>query len=64
MIAQWAAVLTRWSQRYLPDPFIFVILLSLVVFVMGLLIAGQTPFQMILHWQNGFWNLLTFSMQM
>lgn len=64
MIARWAAVLTRLSQRYLPDPFIFVILLSLVVFVMGLLIAGQTPFQMILHWQNGFWNLLTFAMQM
>ncbi len=64
MIARMASVLTRWSERYLPDPFIFVILLSLVVFVMGMLIAGQTPFQMILHWQNGFWNLLTFSMQM
>jgi short-chain fatty acids transporter len=26
--------------------------------------AHQTPFQMILHWANGFWAFLTFSMQM
>lgn len=64
MIQRLGSVLTRGSHRYLPDPFIFAILLSLVVFVMGIVIAGQTPFQMVLHWQGGFWSLLTFSMQM
>ncbi|MEB3100095.1 short-chain fatty acid transporter [Ferviditalea candida] len=64
MIQRLGNVLTRVSYKYLPDPFIFAILLSLVVFIMGIVIAGQTPFQMVLHWQNGFWQLLTFSMQM
>jgi short-chain fatty acids transporter len=31
---------------------------------MGILIAHNGPFQMIQHWYNGFWELLTFGMQM
>lgn len=51
-------------QRYLPDPFLFAVVLTLIVFVMGIGIAGNTPLQMVIHWGNGFWNLLAFSMQM
>ena len=51
-------------QRYLPDPFLFCIILTLLVFVGGILMTGQGPMAMIVHWNNGFWNLLTFSMQM
>jgi short-chain fatty acids transporter len=51
-------------HRYLPDPFLFCILLTLIVFVGGISIVGQTPMTMIIHWNNGFWNLLTFAMQM
>lgn len=51
-------------QKYLPDPFLFAILLTFVVFIMGIGIAKNTPLQMIQHWGGGFWNLLAFSMQM
>lgn len=51
-------------QKYLPDPFIFAIILSIVVFVLGIISAGNTPMQMVIHWGKGFWGLLTFSMQM
>lgn len=51
-------------QKYLPDPFLFAVVLTLIVFIMGIVIAGNTPMQMVLHWGNGFWNLLAFSMQM
>ncbi|WP_226535041.1 short-chain fatty acid transporter [Fictibacillus halophilus] len=61
-------VLTRASnklmQRYLPDPFIFVILLTGVVFLLGLAITGQSPVKMVSFWGDGFWKLLEFSMQM
>jgi len=51
-------------QRYLPDPFLFCIILTLILFVGGITLTGQGPVEMIVHWNNGFWNLLTFSMQM
>lgn len=51
-------------QKYLPDPFLFAVMLTLIVFVLGMLFTGQTPMAMTLHWGNGFWSLLAFSMQM
>ncbi|WP_226642792.1 short-chain fatty acid transporter [Mesobacillus subterraneus] len=54
----------RIMQRYLPDPFIFVIILTFVVFGLGLIFTDSGPYQMAQHWGGGFWSLLTFSMQM
>lgn len=54
----------RVMQRYLPDPFLFVIILTFVVFVLGLIFTDSGPYQMVQHWGNGFWGLLVFTMQM
>ncbi|WP_102274042.1 short-chain fatty acid transporter [Cytobacillus massiliigabonensis] len=54
----------RVMQRYLPDPFLFVIILTFVVFVLGLIFTESGPYQMVQHWGNGFWGLLVFTMQM
>ncbi|WP_156488398.1 short-chain fatty acid transporter [Fictibacillus phosphorivorans] len=54
----------KLMQRFLPDPFIFVILLTGVVFLLGLMVTGQSPVQMVSFWGDGFWKLLEFSMQM
>ncbi|TDL30990.1 short-chain fatty acid transporter [Jeotgalibacillus sp. S-D1] len=51
-------------ERYLPDPFLFVIILTLVVFAMGLGLTGSSPVEMVAYWGEGFWGLLAFSMQM
>ncbi|MGR0277669.1 TIGR00366 family protein [Marinomonas dokdonensis] len=51
-------------QRYLPDPFIFAIVLTLVVFVLVMPSTGQGPMQVVNAWAGGFWKLLTFAMQM
>lgn len=51
-------------QRYLPDPFLFVIILTLVVFGLGILLTSSTPKDMVIYWGDGFWNLLAFAMQM
>lgn len=51
-------------KKFLPDPFIFAVILTFIVFLMGIFIAGNTPGQMIIHWGGGFWNLLGFAMQM
>ncbi|MEH7180187.1 short-chain fatty acid transporter [Neobacillus vireti] len=54
----------RIMQRYLPDPFLFVIILTFVVFGLGLIFTDNGPYQMVQHWGNGFWGLLSFTMQM
>lgn len=51
-------------QKYLPDAFLFAVILTIIVFVLGIFLTHQTPLAMIAHWGNGFWTLLAFSMQM
>jgi len=48
----------------MPDPFIFALALTFITFVLGIFIARQGPLQMIQHWYSGFWELLSFGMQM
>ena len=54
----------RLVQRYLPDAFLFAVLLTFVVFLLGLFFTGSTPIQMVEFWGTGFWDLLAFAMQM
>ena len=53
----------RVVNRWLPDPFLFAIILSIVVYVAAMLGTQQGPVAMIKAWGNtsGFWNLLAFS---
>lgn len=51
-------------QRYLPEPFIFAIVLTVVAAILAMPICRQTPIEVIENWGGGVWNLLAFSMQM
>jgi short-chain fatty acids transporter len=51
-------------DRYMPDPLILVLFITLIVFVAGIVFQGQAPVAMLGYWQDGFWNLLSFAMQM
>lgn len=51
-------------ERYLPDPYIFVLLLTLVASIAAIAVERQTPLAVLRMWGDGFWGLLTFSMQM
>lgn len=53
-------------NRWLPDAFLFAIILTLVVFVAALLVTDNTPIDMLVYWgsDTGFWGLLSFTMQM
>lgn len=60
--------LTRFSnrlmERYLPDPYIFVAILTLIVFLLGIGLTDSGPLDMVTYWGDGFWGLLAFTMQM
>ena len=51
-------------ERYLPDPYIFVLLLTLIASVAAIAIERQTPLAVLRFWGDGFWGFLPFSMQM
>ncbi len=61
-------IITRGSvrlvERYLPDPYIFVLLLTLIAALAAILGEQRTPMEVVRWWGNGFWGLLTFAMQM
>ena len=54
----------RAFERWMPDPFVLVLVLTLVVFAAGIAVERATPLEMLVHWGDGFWSLLGFSMQM
>jgi len=64
MLDRAAKPLVKLVDRYLPDPFIFVLILTLVAFAAAIVFEGHGPMAIIEMWGQGFWNLLSFSMQM
>ncbi|KJF75711.1 hypothetical protein UA45_22240 [Morganella morganii] len=50
--------MTRVVSRYLPDPLIFAMLLTMLTFVIALALTPSTPMDLVNLWGNGFWNLL------
>jgi short-chain fatty acids transporter len=51
-------------EKWMPDPFLFAVILTFIAYLMGIFIAGSGPMDMIVYWYKGFWTLLTFAMQM
>ena len=53
-------------SRYMPEPFIFAVALSIIVFIAALFATDLGPVGLIMAWggDSGFWGLLSFSMQM
>lgn len=60
--------LTRFSvrlvERYLPDPYIFVIILTLLAGAAAVGVERKSPMEIVRMWGDGFWGLLPFTMQM
>src|SRR5690554_336691 len=54
----------RLVERYLPDPYIFVIILTLIAGGAAFIGEQKTPMEIINMWGDGFWGLLSFAMQM
>ena len=53
-------------NRWLPDPFLFAIILTIVVYIAAIAVTGVGPIKMLSYWgsSTGFWGLLAFAMQM
>lgn len=75
MIRKVSRGMTAFVSRYLPDPLIFAIILTLITFIWSWFSAPfseaahpltfwEKPVELVKMWGDGFWNLLAFGMQM
>ena len=53
-----------FMQKYLPEPFIFAIILTFVAILVAMPVCHQSITEVVVNWGGGVWNLLGFSMQM
>ena len=64
VLARFALSLTEWTERWVPDAFIFALLATLLV-VGAAVVATPTPVPGVVDaWGRGFWELIPFTMQM
>ena len=59
-----ALALTRWSERWIPSSFVIAVLLTLLTAILALVLTPARPLQVLSYWGDGFWELLSFAMQM
>ncbi len=64
MVAAISRFFTNIVNKYLPDPLVFAILLTILTFIMGITMTPHSAMDMVNMWGKGFWNLLAFAMQM
>ena len=55
---------TMVMQKFLPDAYIFAVILTIIVFVASMIFTKQGFIGLVGHWGKGVWKLLEFSMQM
>ncbi|WBX87955.1 short-chain fatty acid transporter [Achromobacter mucicolens] len=59
-----ASFFTELMRKYLPDPFVFAIALTLLTVLLAMGIEGQSIGDVTRAWGKGFWSLLAFTTQM
>jgi short-chain fatty acids transporter len=63
-VAQLAIRLTAWSERWVPDAFIFALIGTVVVVAAALAFTPSTVPAVIDAWGKSFWELIPFTLQM
>jgi len=54
----------RYAERYIPDPFLYAVILTFVVAAGAFIWTPSSPVKIITSWYGGIWTILTFAMQM
>ena len=63
-VARLALTLTAWSERWVPDAFIFALAATFVVCAAALAATPSTVAHVVDAWGRGFWDLIPFTLQM
>src|SRR5204863_2056530 len=63
-IARLALALTDWTERWIPDAFIFALAATVIVILAAALATSSSVPQIVDAWGRGFWDLIPFTLQM
>src|SRR3954452_14971693 len=63
-VARAALALTDWTERWVPDAFIFALLATVLVIAAALAATPATLAQTVDAWGGGSWDLIPFTLQM
>ena len=64
IVARLALALTDWSERWLPDAFIFALLATAIVIAAAIGMTPASAGDVVDAWGKGFWELIPFTLQM
>jgi len=54
----------RYAERYIPDPYLYALLLTFITVAAALIWTTASPVQIVTAWYDGVWAILAFAMQM
>jgi short-chain fatty acids transporter len=63
-IARAALALTAWTEKWVPDAFVFALIGTVLVVGAAMLFTPSSPAQVVDAWGRGFWELIPFTLQM
>jgi short-chain fatty acids transporter len=63
MLTKLGQKFTDSFTKYMPSAYVFALLLTLLTGILGLTLTDSKPINILEGWYNGFWNLLSFGMQ-
>ena len=64
LVARIAIRLTAWTEKWVPDAFVFALIATLIVVAAGIFATPSSVGQVIDAWGKGFWELIPFTLQM
>jgi short-chain fatty acids transporter len=64
VLVRFAKLSAEVVRRWLPDPFVFAVLLTVITGAAAMAWVGAGPVDVLTGWYDGFWMLLEFGMQM
>ena len=64
MLRQLTRVCVRYAERYIPDPYLYAVILTFIAVGSALIWTPSDPLRVIDAWYNGIWSILAFAMQM
>ena len=64
VVARLALAMTGWTERWLPDAFIFALVATVIVFAAAATATSSSIAQIVDAWGQGFWELIPFTLQM
>jgi short-chain fatty acids transporter len=57
-------ICVRYAERYIPDPYLYALLLTFITAAAALIWTPSTPDTIVTAWYDGIWAILAFAMQM